>query len=403
MGEDVKVKFGGDFSQISKGASEAAAKAGTAMANSVQTWATGVGATIAGAFAVGSLINRVWADFRQGTEYFHELHIASKKTGVSSEELQKVASVAKEVGVTIESLGRAFAFNNALISNARNGNKEYQKELQALGFTQEKITSGQVKATDVLMALAKQYEKTGDAAGLTKKMFGKGGMEIYPLITQGKTELELKTAAVKTYSDAEVTAASVTEKRLLALERLEKQMGRLAAAKAGMVLIKKEIADEEKNMWDEFRKTRSVKELSDILYNPKKRGEMTAEYFANYFKKKYGMSTEETFQIFESMGGRGIESVEAQRDKFLQMLKEEKASQEEGPITQGPLGPHELLATSTLQAIGGGDLGAIQAATYSMTMLDAAQSTAENTAVMASCMASAAELGANPDIVNEAK
>ncbi|CAB5217904.1 hypothetical protein UFOVP201_31 [uncultured Caudovirales phage] len=403
MAEDVKVKFGGDFSQISKGASEAAAKAGSAMANSVQSWATGVGATIAGAFAVGALINRVWGDFRQGTEYFHELHIASKKTGVSTQELQKIASVAKEVGVTIDSLGRAFAFNNALISNARNGNKEYQKQLQALGFTQEQITGGHVKATDVLMALAKQYEKTGDAAGATKKMFGKGGMEVYPLITQGKTELELKTASVKAYSDAEVTAASVTEKRLLALERLEKQMGRLAAAKAGMALIKSEIEGQEPKMWDEFRKTHSVKEIQDVLYDPKKRGEMTAEYFANYFKKKYGLSTEETFQVFESMGGRGIESVETQRNKFLQMIEQEKASLNEGPNVKGPLGPHELLATSTLQAIGGGDLGAIQSATYSMTMLDAAQSTAENTAVMASCMASAADLGANPEIVNEAK
>ena len=79
MADEVKVKFGGDFTDVPKGADAAAKQAGTAIANSFSDAAGKASKMFLGAFAVSSIVSSIYSGMREAGQYFIELQNTMKK------------------------------------------------------------------------------------------------------------------------------------------------------------------------------------------------------------------------------------------------------------------------------------------------------------------------------------
>jgi hypothetical protein len=215
MADDVKVKFGGDFTDVPKGAEAAANAAGTKLRSWFNQGMEGIMSNIGSALSMHALFDKLKENLEQATQYFKELNHAIKTTGAGGDEFQRVASLGKSVGVTMESVGRAmgfFAKNMGAASKDANGHGKILKEL---GFTNEQIASGNISATEVLAALADQFQKTGNEALVASNamsLFGRGGREMLPIIQKGKDAILEQAKAVKIYSEAELEAAEASER-----------------------------------------------------------------------------------------------------------------------------------------------------------------------------------------------
>ena len=79
MADDVKVKFGGDFTDVPKGAEAAANAAGTAMRGYFNTYAKGLKDKLASAFSLDSLITNFASRVSAQLEKFKEIDTISRK------------------------------------------------------------------------------------------------------------------------------------------------------------------------------------------------------------------------------------------------------------------------------------------------------------------------------------
>jgi hypothetical protein len=90
MADDVKVKFGGDFSDMAKGAKAAATHAGNMLETSVTNYATGLAGSIGSMFTLESIVEKIQDGFKGAAEYFKEISRGIKTSGVNAEEFQKI-------------------------------------------------------------------------------------------------------------------------------------------------------------------------------------------------------------------------------------------------------------------------------------------------------------------------
>ena len=186
MSDDVKVKFSGDFTEISKGAKEAATKAGTALQSQFAQLGNSLAGTLGGYFAFTSIFDTLKEKMGEAKEYFSELNRAIRTTGASGDEFQRVASLGKSVGVPLETVGRSMGLFSKYIGAASKDAKGHGKVLiDELKFSQDEVTSGNISATEVLARLSKQLKETGNeslAAANATVIFGRSGRELLPII-----------------------------------------------------------------------------------------------------------------------------------------------------------------------------------------------------------------------------
>ena len=363
MSDDVKVKFGGDFSDIPKGASSAAKQAGTALSESFADFGKEMAGKIVGAFAVGALVDRFYEGVRGSLEYFHELENAMKRTGASGEEFQKLAAVGKDVGVSFDALGRSLQFANKYLGQAEQGSKAHRQALMNIGFTQEQVNAGTITATQVIMKLADAYERTQNdtlIAAQATEFLGRQGQALLPIIKQGSSALEEQTKNLKTYTDAEIIAAAAIEKRRLAMERSGKGVWKTITAAFASHEIVGELRD---SGWlGETGRRQSLSELKERF---------------SYWSKEELLTILQTYGKTAFGGDRG--------EKLIQELSAEIAKDKEAKKA-GPEIPTvtAALAASTLQSIGGGDIASIYSGvSIQQAQLNAQQQTAANTGVLA--------------------
>jgi hypothetical protein len=363
MADDVKVKFGGDFTDVPKGAEAAATAAGTKLKSWFNEGITSMMSSIGSAFSMAALFDKLKENLAQAKEYFKELNHAIKTTAAGGDEFQRVASLGKSVGVTMESVGRAmgfFAKNMGAASKDANGHGKILKEL---GFTNEQITSGNITATDVLAALADQFQRTGNEALLASNsmsLFGRGGREMLPIVHMGKSAILEQAKAVKVYADADLEAAEAAERAAERRESSWKKLWRALTLRADKIEAYKNIRSEIENLQSEMTKEgkdykdadskeyneRLVKKLKlkGIGYNLQEEafGKMKENYYPG---KNRPIQTEE----FGKTYGAIIEA--------LNKAKKEEKSNENKSETSAPL--VAALAASSLQQIGGGDITSV--------------------------------------------
>lgn len=387
MADDVKVKFGGDFSGVSKGANDAAAQAGSALAKSMSDKVSAIGSSIAGLFAIGSVASKVWEGFKAGIAYMHELNLAITRTGQSSGEFQKLAYAGKEAGVSMDIVGRGLTEANKSLERAKK-DQQSRNLFASLGMDAGKLEAGTYTATEALLVLADQWDKFGNVqktrAGAVA-LFGRYGEGMIPIIQQGRSAIEEQTASVREQTRAEILGAAAIEKKVAALERYTKQVERLAAASVGASKVGNDYETEVMKVMRE-QSMLNPKEMEEYRkkHGDKSREQIAAENLTKEYRQKYGISPEEMAIIFQQISkDAGVGPLEhkylnPKTMSYFQKLSDDYLADKSkpGPKVEELAG---ALSASSLQAIGAGDIASVQTGTYNTQMLDATREIASNT------------------------
>ena len=218
MSDDIKVKFSGDFTDVSKGAADASKRAGTAMSAWVGEYTKSLKESLVSTLALGSIIGGFISNIKATVDRFKEIDSMSRKLGVSRVELQQFSKLGKEFNIDMDTMARTIAFANKVIGGAALGNKDAQKSLMELGYTQNQVTAGNITAISVIQKLTENYEKNkkehGDVIAqniLSKQsteIFGRAGQDLIPIIKEGTEALKERIKTMQIYSDAEIKAGA---------------------------------------------------------------------------------------------------------------------------------------------------------------------------------------------------
>ena len=383
MADDVKVKFGGDFTDIQKGASDASKKAGTALSGWVSDFKNSIASSLANAFSGANIFGTLISKAREQLREMAELDVLSKSLGVSSTELQQFGEMGKMAGASMDQMGRAVQNANRLIAQAAVGNKGSQAELKRLGFTQQEVTSGQIKALDIVYKLGEYYKQTGKetvVAAHATAVFGDAGDQMVNILRQGNEAIRERIRLMQIYSEEAVRRGRRVNDTL---ERGEKIFYRETVGASfstiGQIAQTEQMRDIALKAAEEVGlngaspselKPEKFKEFTDaILKNAASQG-ITAQDVADFYKdrseKGIGEANRLTSGRIASYAG-------------LAALEEENLKKKQLGESRYLSSATPVLAASSLQAIGGGDIASVQTGMYEMASLDAARTTAEAT------------------------
>lgn len=383
MGDDVKVKFGGDFSDVPKGADAAAKQAGTAIQNSFADAASKASKMFLGAFAVSSIVSSIYSGMREAGSYFLELGNTIKKTGANAEDLQVLGKAGKESGVGLDSIASALVKTNKFLNEATRGSTSQLETLNRLGFATDAVTVKNLKATDVIYKLADEIKRTGDATAYTEdiiKIFGKSGADLIPMLTEGSEKFKEIAESTKLFTDAEIKAGAAAEKAARAAENSWNNVLRIITSTVGEKIIRSNIGDAYREALSQYGEGEGhFRELP-------KSGENLDKIIQSIIKegKKMGLTTEEITDIVSESHSLTLDQKELNliTDKLKEVSEKEKQKKaEEGEAT--PATPTTIAKSgavvSTLQAIGGGDIASIYSGTYQDSVVSATERTASAT------------------------
>lgn len=385
MSDDVKVKFGGDFADIAKGAGAAAKYAGNAFMSSMEGFSNGMIGSIQSAISVENVVNKIKDGLAEAAEYFKEIGRGAKVSGASPQEIQRVLALGKPQGLSdISTITKALGIYAQNISLAAKGSEKHRAVLRELGFTQDEITAGTITATEALAALARQNEgpdKSHMAANLAALFGGKSGKELKGIVTAGSEYIKETLATTKVFSDAEIEVTEAAERSRERVSKMKK--GFFRTAELGVAY-----QEAMKPIIEAARETREELE---------KQGALTAtshEKFIDIMIRKMmakGVSIKAAASILEEMAKGHVENPitaissgtypfadETGRAELRKQITERlKKAAEETP--EAEITSRVALTASSLQAIGGGDVNSVLAASYQAEMLDATKQVAENT------------------------
>ena len=384
MADDVKVKFSGDFSDVPKGAERAVSTAGTAMKGWFNEFAQSTATGIIASLSLSSIFGKFKDNISDALHYFRELDLTIRRVGGSSADFQKLAGAGKQLGVSMEAVGRSVNFFNKYVGQAAQGSKSHQQSLIALGFTTKEIEDGTISAIEVISRLGDEYDRTGNdttVAAKAMELFGRQGSTLIPIIKAGREELDEMTKGMKIYSQETIRAASETQKNV---EKMQKEWGKLGKSivegysdffftQRGQFAALGSIYDAaESGGTKEQQAASAAAEISTQTEN-----NMTSMRAALAWIRSHQEDFFEDKELFRKTG----DELQKRIDELEKPKEKKTSASEEVPAAGSP-----VLAASSLQAIGGGDISSIFSGTYQDTMLaqttriaDATTKTAENT------------------------
>jgi hypothetical protein len=265
------------------------------------------------------------------------------------------------------------------MGNASKDAAGHGKVLRELGFGTDRITAGNITATEVLEALAKQLEETGNAylvAANASAIFGRAGRELMPIIRLGKQEIKDQTEATKTFSESEVQGIDASEREWAKFFKTvgsgfkgvyhafvhDEGFGAAYAARSAALEKGRELEQAAGFEPDDDRIQRSREYREDFVKRLKAKG-LGYEWMKEHIKEN--AATSDAFQ-----GPPGFENT------VKRMEEEDKKKKAANAGLDATIG--SVMAASTLQQIGGGDIASVMSGTYQDNMLDANQKTAES-------------------------
>ena len=394
MADEVKVKFGGDFTDVPKGADAAAKQAGTAIANSFSDAAGKASKMFLGAFAVSNIVSSIYSGMREAGQYFLDLQNTLKKTGANAQDLQALGKAGKESGVGLDAIGNALVKTNKFLNEATKGGDSQLETLRSLGFATDQASVANIKAIDVFYKLADEIKRTGDATKYTEtiiKIFGKSGAELIPVLEKGSDELKELAESSKLYTEAEIKAGVAAERAAKAGEIAWNNFIRRITSWFGGHEIQEDLSDAfSKSIKESFENqaktgpegSYSKQDLADIYSNTakdvlkagKKLG-LNQDEILDYANKTFG-SEGGIYRFI--LGASDSDKVYAALEEMIQEINENKdfTAPAEENIAKAI---KSTSVVSSLQAIGAGDIQSIFAGTYQDQMLDAQTRTASAT------------------------
>ena len=396
MADDVKVKFSGDFSQIAAGGASAAKTAGTALSSSFKEYTNSLASSLTSFFSVSNLMGTFFANFKGALEKFREIDEIAKQTGVSRVELQKFAKLGAEVGISMETMARSISFANKTIGAAQMHQAGATKSLLNLGFTQDQINAGTIKATDIMYKLAEAYEKNKNANTLAKQtteVFGRAGVELTRILREGNTALRERMALMKVYSEQAVKGGARTLRDVEEGEKwLKKQFGGKQAEIFGFSRRSARLQEAELETAKQFGIDKNDVLRGDDYIGPLREKGKIKEYMDALYKNaaKRGIDPGDIAEIMTQRAnerGSGIFGVDISRWQYNtneeiiggfargQAAADEAARLKAGQAAEAP-GLHEAVVSS-LQQIGGGDIAAVMSGVTTDKVEDNTRRTAE--------------------------
>ena len=396
MADDVKVKFGGDFTDVAKGASEATNRAGASLSAWFGDFQKSIAASIISSLALSNIFSNFVKGAAETLQYFREMDLALKRFGGSGDaQFQQLAKYGKEVGVSMETVARTTNYFNKVRSEAAKGNQTYISILKQFGFTQKEINSGNISSIEVLGRLADAYDKTGYEGLVGERamnLFGIRGKELSAIFKNGRESLEAFTKSMATMSRESITRLSETQAKVEYLQRKLKetfQQGPLEGY--ANYLTRQQAVSEITRARDRAFETNFFGFRTDktsgggtIAQQAKSDAGLIVSQFEGFIP-----GIKEAAAIASNKG-----SWAGQQDQIVKYMEElgkslnlyvkqlEAAPKEKKAGLEIPL-VKELLTSSSLQAIGGGDISSVLSGTIQASMLTAMQETAANTGKLA--------------------
>ena len=410
MADDVKVKFGGDFTDVAKGAADATSRAGSSLSAWFGDFRKSTEASILSSLALSNIFSNFVKGAAEALQYFREMDLAIKRFGGSGDaQFQQLARYGKEVGVSMETVARTTNYYNKVRAEAAKGNQTYTSILKQFGFTQKEITSGNISAVEVLGRLADAYDKTGYEGIVGERamnVFGIRGKELSAIFKNGRESLEAFTKSMATMSRESIGKLSETQ---AAIESFKRDMKETFEGGLGTVMVGREKRKIEtflsasataafpRNMFGSYGKTPIGG--GTIGQQAASDASMIAGNLGNDIAliKQAARRSKSTLLADESMFPQLKEyrqSLSSSLDAVAQKLE---ANTTKKPGLDIPL-VKELLTSSSLQAIGGGDISSVLSGTVQANMLTAMQETASNTGKLAAGADNAATAQPKPNV-----
>jgi hypothetical protein len=387
MADDVKVKFGGDFTDVSKGASEATSKAGGALSSWFNDFNKSTVASITSALALSAIFGKFTEQMSNTLKSAKGIDEAFRRfgTGKSSQEFQLLARYGAEVGVSMEAVGRTMNYFAKVNDAAAKGSESHRSVLRALKFTEDEVTSGKVSAIEVLRRMSDEYDRTGNEALSAQRavqLFGLQGEQLSAIYKNGKINLDEFSKSVVLMTDKTIENLARIERRKESVKRtfegifggILEEIGREASSVQGYGVALEAMAVVGETGGTSEQEGRSI---GGQIYSELK-GDDDAIAEAIKTLQDYEEDDWFTSQAQYEAAAEAIKTIKLLRDN-------ERKAAEAQPGKEGPplLQAARVMAVSSLQDIGGGDVSSVLSGTYQTSMLDAANKTAENTAKLA--------------------
>lgn len=376
MSDDIKVKFSSDFSDLTKGAEQAAANAGTALNKSFTSAVGNLMSNIGSMFAVGSLATTFYGNFSRMGEYMKELDNIIKKTGVGAEDLQKLAKPAKESGVSLEQLGHALVHANKFLDEAKAKNGEQRQVLSDLKLATDETSLSNLNAVDVFYALADAVKNAGGVASQTQNIMtilGRSGAEMGSLFSKGADGIRAATEELKIYNAEEIEAAANAQRQK---EKAESWFGRIFGGNqliaAGKAMETYETGNLLRGIIDKKYGTTMGAVTNDtidkIMGSPGGVTQITDELVKEAGKRNISMKL--LYSSLRNLEGGG--DMGSLTDVILGQLNNRIQQANKKSVVPEVEAPVAAIMASTLQQIGGGDVSSVFAGIdYQKTTADA--------------------------------
>lgn len=384
MSDDVKVKFGGDFSDVAKGAADAVTKASGALGSWWDDFNKSTTSSITSALALSAIFGKLTESMANTLKYAKGIDEAFKRfgNGGSSKEFQLVARYGAEVGVSMEAVGRTMNYFAKATEAASKGAGNQRNALLALKFTDEEIKKGNISSIEVLRRMADEYDRTGLEALSAQRavqLFGTQGEQLSAIYKNGKINIDEFTKSVKVMGDQTVENLAKTERRIERFKRtmadvfgtLVAQIGKEGSENLGGAVVIETMGQVGETGGTAQQEGRSIG------------GQIYSELKGDSDALKAAIEALSDYEADDWFADMDKVNAAQEAIKTIQMLQkaenEKPKEQKEGPPL---LQAARVMAASSLQSIGGGDVGSIMSGTYQTSMLDAATKTADNTKKM---------------------
>jgi hypothetical protein len=385
MADDVKVKFGGDFTDVSKGAGEAVNKAGGALSSWFNDFNKSTVASITSALALSALFGKLTDSMGNTLKAAKGIDEAFKRfgTGKSSQEFQLLARYGAEVGVSMEAVGRTMNYFAKVNDSAAKGSESHRSVLRALKFTEDEVTSGKVSAIEVLRRMSDEYDRTGNEALSAQRavqLFGLQGEQLSAIYKNGKINLDEFSKSVVLMTDKTIENLARIERRKESFKRtmdgifggILEEIGREASSVRGAGVALESMAIVGETGGTSQQEGRSI---GGQIYSELKGDE---DAIVEAIKQLQDYEEDDWFTSKEQADAA------AEAIKTIRLLQEKDKAKPKDEVAGPPLlNAARVMAVSSLQEIGGGDVNSVLSGTYQTSMLDAANKTAENTRKLA--------------------
>ena len=369
MSEDVKVKFGGDFSDVEKNAESSTKKAGVSLEKWFGDFNKSVTKSIVSSLALSAIFGKWMSAAQETLDYFKELDRTIKQLGGSSADFQRLAGAGKQFGLSMEQVGKAVQTFNKFLGAAGQGDKAKGSFLESMGFSPDDIKKGTVDATEVIMRLSDEFAESGNSAIIGEKamkLFGEAGAALVPIIRSSREEIKAMLKDVTVYSDEAIRRLAEAAKRIdKAKEQLNKTFVQEPLSTYASYLAQREGAGlvsavfKDRESYGATPEERARRMAADIFSRTNdKEVQREALSHARYGSQRLEGNILHRFFTGEERTTQWF-ALQKEMERLFNEINAPKPPKKSEEVAEvGPSGV-AALAASSLQQLGGGDIASV--------------------------------------------